>query len=85
MGMFDYARCHYPLPLAGFECCLFQTKDTDAMYLDNYTITVEGRLLHEEYEQETVPTEQRPGYEEYVRTGNSLRLLRGSVCRVNQR
>ena len=47
MGVFDYVRCEYPLPgLADPTSVLFQTKDTDAMYLDKYIISKEGRLIH---------------------------------------
>lgn len=50
MGMFDYLKCHYPLPVAGFEGRTWQTKDTDSQFLDLYEIREDGTLWHEEYE-----------------------------------
>lgn len=46
MGVFDYLRCEYPLPGPGNDGREWQTKDTPAMYLEEYTITVDGRLVH---------------------------------------
>jgi hypothetical protein len=50
MGMFDYIRCKYPLPVAGANDTEFQTKDTPAQYLDHYEISETGELLHETYD-----------------------------------
>jgi hypothetical protein len=52
MGMFDYIRCEMPLPVTPEPPPdgEFQTKDTPAQYLDNYKITRDGRLLHEQYD-----------------------------------
>ena len=52
MGKFDEIRCKYPLPVAGANEMLFQTKDTDAQYLDQYEIREDGTLWHELYETE---------------------------------
>lgn len=49
MGLFDYVRCEYPLPGNPPECARdahFQTKDLTC-YMEQYTITAEGRLIHE--------------------------------------
>lgn len=45
MGLFDYVRCNYPLPDAGANDAIYQTKDTEQQYLRVYTITEDGRLL----------------------------------------
>ncbi len=44
MGMFDTVRCEYPLPEPEHNALDFQTKSLDS-YLDDYTITRDGRLL----------------------------------------
>jgi hypothetical protein len=46
MGMFDYLKCEYPLPVEGFEGRLFQTKDTPEQSLDHYVIKEDGTLWH---------------------------------------
>jgi len=59
MGMFDYLKCEYPLPERppdGF----FQTKDTPRQYLEKYTITTDGRLVHHAVRYEEVPENERP-------------------------
>ena len=78
MGMFDYLRCKMPLP----EPCppsdtLFQTKDTDEQYMETYTITEDGRLIHHAVDYETVPKAERPHPEE-----DGLLGLRGSIRRI---
>ena len=46
MGVFDYVRCEYPLPgLDDPTSIRFQTKDTEEMWLHQYTITKDGRLV----------------------------------------
>src|ERR1035437_10220912 len=45
MGMFDDVKCLYPLP-DGAPIDGYQTKDTDAQYLEKYVIAEDGRLLH---------------------------------------
>jgi hypothetical protein len=50
MGMFDYLRCRYALPVSGANELEFQTKDTDSQYLDNYEIREDGTLWHLVYE-----------------------------------
>jgi hypothetical protein len=51
MGLYDNVKCDYPLPWAeaagfGFE---WQTKSTDAPYMDRYEIRADGTLWHEQY------------------------------------
>lgn len=61
MGMFDYLRCEMPLPVEwpteGFG---FQTKDTDAQYMERYTITSDGRLVHHAVQYESTPKDELP-------------------------
>ena len=45
MGMFDYLRCDYVLPIDGFSDSAFQTKAL-GRNLDRYVIGVDGRLRH---------------------------------------
>jgi len=52
MGMFDYMRCHYTLPVSGAEALEYQTKDTPAQYLDQYEIRADGTLWHQDYDTE---------------------------------
>jgi hypothetical protein len=50
MGMFDYIRCGYPLPLPQYQHEEFQTKDTPAQFLDHYEIMSDGTLTHQTYD-----------------------------------
>ena len=55
MGMFDRIRCRAPLPGVKPDFVkgpdhVYQTKDTDSQTLDNYEISEDGILLHEEYD-----------------------------------
>jgi hypothetical protein len=50
MGMFDYLRCDYKLPINGANQRMYQTKDTPEQFLDLYVIDENGNLLHEDYE-----------------------------------
>lgn len=49
MGMFDYVRCEYALP-EGAPTTGYQTKDTDAQYLETYVIAEDGRLFDKDGE-----------------------------------
>jgi hypothetical protein len=62
MGMFDYIRVKMPLPSEPPppECSDFQTKDTDAQYMEHYTIEEDGRLIHHTVAYEEVPKAERP-------------------------
>lgn len=61
MSMFDYVICHHPLPnkqaWAGERG--YQTKSMDCL-MATYTITEDGRLLHDITHTELVPPEERP-------------------------
>ncbi len=67
MGMFDYICCEYPLPDDPPEWVqrharegVFQTKDTEAQFLETYTITADGKLIHHAMQYESVPENERP-------------------------
>ena len=52
MGLFDYVKCNYPLPVKGANKHTYQTKDTPAQYMDSYEIREDGTLWHEDYDTE---------------------------------
>jgi hypothetical protein len=53
MGMFDYVKCLYLLPDGEDGSAIeFQTKDTDAQYMDLYEIREDGTLWHQVYDVE---------------------------------
>ena len=58
MGLFDYIKCEYPLPIGQER--EYQTKDTYAQHMERYTITVDGRLIHHSVRHEGVPLKDRP-------------------------
>jgi hypothetical protein len=66
MGLFDYILVQFPLPETApnwiDKDTEWQTKDTDAQFLETYIITKEGRLIHQTVEYESVPEEERPYY-----------------------
>jgi hypothetical protein len=48
MGVWDQIRCEMPRPEAGpAEGAVFMTRDTPAQFFEDYTITAEGRLIHD--------------------------------------
>jgi len=60
MGMFDFLKCDYPLPI-GYEKLQdheFQTKDTPEQYLLRYLITKDGRLKEGYEKKEEVVAEE---------------------------
>ena len=75
MGLFDYLRCKLPLPVAGANDLEFQTKDTDAQYMDHYEIREDGTLWHQEYDTEDRSDPNAEG----------LAALFGCMTRVNER
>lgn len=75
MGLFDYVRCKYPLPVAGAEGLEFQTKDTPSQYMDLYEIREDGSLWHETYD---IVDRSDPSKEGFER-------LRGAMARINNR
>lgn len=68
MGMFDNVSVNYPLPDAPrtIQKEAFQTKafgdGFTGGFLDNYTVTEEGKLILHKELWETVPEEKRPYY-----------------------
>jgi len=51
MGMFDYIRCQYPLPIEGANDILYQTKDmAEWPGLDMYEIRKDGTIWREDYD-----------------------------------
>jgi hypothetical protein len=58
--MFDYLRCCYPLPDGLKDDLEYQTKDTPAQFMERYTITEEGRLVHHAVDYEDTPQAERP-------------------------
>jgi hypothetical protein len=75
MGMFDWLRCKYPLPLPGANNLHYQTKDTPEQYLDLYKIREDGTLWHETYDVEDRSDPNAEG----------LMALFGAMTRVNKR
>ena len=60
MGMYDCVHCLYPTPWPDSETWEFQTKETNAQFLDNYEIRADGTLWHEEYETRIEKTDKAP-------------------------
>lgn len=65
--MFDDLKCEYPLPDGHMQDAPFQTKDTPAQYMERYTITADGRLIHHAVEYFDNPPEQRPYYDPEIK------------------
>lgn len=63
MGLFNHVRCRYPLPDPEAQDLEYQTKSMADLRLDNYVVTPEGRLLHEDYDTRVEETaESRFGF-----------------------
>lgn len=68
MGMYDNVKCEYPLPdtPADIQKEEFQTKAFGdgfvGGYMENYTITKDGKLILHKKTWEVVPEEKRPYY-----------------------
>jgi hypothetical protein len=75
VGMFDYLKCHYPLPVEGANALEFQTKDTDAQFIDQYEIRADGTLWHQTYDTEDRSDPNAEGLEAFI----------GCMTRVNER
>jgi hypothetical protein len=76
MGMFDIVIIEVPLPDAGAaEVREWQTKDFPDSFMENYKITVDGRLLHERIHLEDRSDSQYP-------IGSKERLV-GSATRIH--
>jgi len=75
MGMFDYLRCKYPLPVKGVNDMLFQTKDSPAQQMDEYEIREDGTLWHQDYD---IEDRSDPNAEGIAR-------IFGMMTRINER
>jgi hypothetical protein len=90
MGMFDNVKCHFPLPVEGFEDQTFQTKDLDNL-MDNYEIRKDGTLWKEDYDIEDHSEMAKwkaanPGVEPPKElTDNWFSSFCGCMARVNER
>ena len=73
MGMYDNLRCEYPLPGDPGDI-EFQTKDFDSI-LNEYRITVDGKLLIEEYDIEDRSDPNATGFMRFV--GSMTRIPKG--------
>jgi hypothetical protein len=80
MGMFDYIKCNYPLPVKGANELEYQTKDTPAQFLDRYTIGKDGSLWHEEYD---IEDHSDPKAEGLARVIGCMTRVRKRWNRVN--
>ena len=89
MGMFDYVKCEYTLPVAGANELEYQTKDTPCQWMDLYVIKADGTLWHEEYD-----TEDRSDLAQWKKDNpdepipeklNSFLGMAGCMTRVNKR
>ena len=80
MGMFDFLRVQHALPsdLPPPSNAEFQTKDTDAQYLERYTITADGRLVHHAVRYEETPLDKLP-YPDRPIIGSITRVPIGDV------
>ena len=75
MSMYDNIRCEYKLPDEEMQEKEFQTKDLDN-FLEDYTITSDGTLIHHTKNYEYVPEEERPYYgKEEWQTKPVVRLM----------
>lgn len=75
MGMFDYLRCEYDLPIHDAPAEGWQTKSTPAQAMDVYTIRKDGTLWGQEYDIEDRSNPNAKG----------LNRIRGMATRVNHR
>jgi hypothetical protein len=85
MGMFDTINCKYPLPdlPAGVKTDNCQTKAFGdgfvGGFMDDYTITVAGRLIYHKATYEMVPEEERTYYGTPEWDKNPLLQICGSM------
>ena len=81
MGMFDYIRCKYPLPISETQDLQYQTKDTDAQFLDLYELREDGTLWHEEVKREWREDKDAPlgGYFDAVSTECVQQPIAGEI------
>lgn len=90
MGMFDELTVKYPLPLAGANDLLYQTKDTPNQFMDHYEIREDGTLWVETYDTEDRSDlakwkAEHPGQEPPEEMKGPLSSIIGMMTRVNKR
>jgi hypothetical protein len=91
MGMFDYIRCKYPLPVEGANALEYQTKDTPRQWCDQYEIREDGTLWFRDYDVEdrselALWKKANPGAEPTEEMKNSpSKAFMGSMTSVNHR
>jgi hypothetical protein len=59
--MFDYVKCDVPLPDGANDGGVFTTKDFQDPYMETYTISKEGRLIHHKPRYTCDPPDQPVG------------------------
>ena len=83
MGMFDTVECEYPLPGCPHSLKEFQTKSFGdgfvGGFMDNYTITQDGKLIWHEKTWEYVEEKDRPYYGKPEWKKNPLFRVIGSM------
>lgn len=90
MGMFDNVKCEYPLPdSAGLPADeIFQTKSFGdgftGGFLDDYTITKDGKLIWNKKKYEYVEEEDRPYYGKPEWDRHPLYKLIGSMKGISE-
>lgn len=74
MGMFDYLRCDYPLPVPAAQGCEFQTKSFKNPSMDTYIIRSDGTLAHVDYDIEDHSNHTAPGMAQFHGSMTRVRL-----------
>ena len=86
MSLFDYVMVECPLPKTApkwiNELTLFQTKETDAQFMECYTITLEGRLIHHSVDYEAVPEKERPYWGTPTWDKSAIAKMCGSIRHI---
>ena len=81
MGMYDEVRVEYSLPDPEAQDLVFQTKSLDC-FLDDFTVTRDGRLILHAVEYEEVPEEERLNYGTPEWDKGGIYQLMGSLDKV---
>lgn len=90
MGMFDNVKCEYPLPDAPHvvQKEVFQTKSFGdgftGGFMDDYTVTKDGKLIWNKKTYEYVEEEDRPYYGKSEWEKHGLYRLMGSLRSVHE-
>ena len=81
MGMYDEVRAEYPLPDPEAQDLVYQTKSLDC-FLDDFTVTRDGRLILHAVDYEQVPENERPNYGKPEWEHGGIGQLMGSLHKV---